>query len=293
MRNVLLFFRRYSTFFTFLLLQIISLSIVFKYNKSHSALGLTMANNVTGALNTQYSKIQLFLQGKKSADSLLIRNAELLNTKPNNYLIQDTSIKEIADYIPIDTIGNTKKILQFIYRPAVVIYNTTNDDLKNYMMLNRGTTQGITTDMAVIGAESNGVVGKVIYADANYALVMTLLHVQSSIPAKLKRSSDNGTIYWDGNSTSTVTMKRVPKTATILKGDTILTSNNSDIFPQDLIIGTIADFKEDKTTGNYIIKVKPRVNFNHINYVQVIENTKQKETRTTLLNGKKALENKL
>jgi rod shape-determining protein MreC len=255
-------------------------------------MGMTIANRVTGKIHEQYNKVQAFLSLRQTADSLIKRNAELQNKMPENYLIIDTSVKEIADFIPIDTLGNMKKILQYIYRPATVVYNTTNDDKQNYMMLSRGTNNGIGTDMAVVGAESNAVVGKVVYADAKYAVVMTMIHAQSAIPARLKKSGENGIVSWDGKNTTTVILKRIPKATAIAKGDTIVTSSSSDIFPENLLIGTILDFSEDKTNGNYIIKVKTSANFNHINYVNVIENMQQKEMRSTLKIAQKTLMNK-
>lgn len=293
MRNIFLFLRRFSTFFTFLILQIVCLSIVFRFNKFHNAMGMTMANNITGKIHEQQSKIKGFFTLRQTADSLMKRNAEFQNAKPVNLLPIDTTTKEIADYIPIDTLGNMKKILRFVYRPSTVIYNTTNDDKKNYMMLARGKDNGLATDMAVVGAETNAVVGKIIYADAKYSVVMTLLHKQSRVPAKLLGSGDNGTITWDGNNSRIVVLSRIPKSTTIKVGDSVLTSNSSDIFPENLLIGTIASFSEDKSTGNYSIKVKTTANFNQINYVNVIENTMQKDTRTTFKTAEKALNNKL
>jgi rod shape-determining protein MreC len=220
------------------------------------------------------------------------RNAELQNTLPQNSLLIDTSVKEIADFIPIDTLGHMKKIVHFVYRPATVIYNTTNDDKQNYMMLSRGVSSGIANDMAVVGAESNAVVGKIVYADAKYSVVMTLLHIQSVVPVKLKRSGENGIINWDGKETRIVTLKRIPKSTEVKIGDTVVTSSSSDIFPENLLIGTITGFADDKATGNYRIQVKTAANFNQINYVNVIENNQQKEIRNTLKNAQKILTNK-
>ena len=196
---------------------------------------MTMASNVTGKINEKYSKINLFFDAKKNVDSLLVRNAELLNQQTPNLAIIDTSVHEVADYIVLDTLGNTKKIVQYIYRPATVIYNnTTNDDLKNYMLLNRGTANGIAKDMAVLGAESNAVIGKIIYADAQYAVVMTLLHTQSILSAKLKNTGENGSITWDGGNSRTVILKKIPSSVTLKVGDSIVTNNGTDIYPENL-----------------------------------------------------------
>lgn len=265
--------------------------MVFTFNKYHSAVGLTMANAVTSKLHTANANINLFFTAKQNAKLLAQRNAEMQNTKATNYLVIDTTTHEIADYIVLDTLGNTKKILQYIHRPATVIYNTTNNDLKNYMVISRGTNNGIRKDMAVVGAESNAVIGKVMYADANTACIMTLLHNQSSVPAKLMRSGDNGTVYWQGKSNTELTLKKIPKTATLKIGDTVVTSLGSDIFPENLIIGTITSYTEDKTNGNFIITLKPKANFNNVNYVNVIENMQQANVRSVVQTAQKQLLN--
>ncbi len=289
MRNVFLFFRRFSTFFTFLFLQVFCLAMVFNFNKHHNAIGLTMANNVAGKVHEQSAKLNGFFTLRQTADSLAKRNAELLNLKQQNSFIQDTSIREIADYIQLDTLGNTKKIVHFVYRPANVIYSTTNQDKRNYMVLARGTNAGVNVDMAVIGAETKSVVGKVVYADANYSYVLTLINQKSIIPAKLANNNENGIIKWNGNNNHTVTMERIPKTVEIKIGDSVVTSSSSDIFPENLLIGTIESFKEDKATGNHNITVRTAANFHHINYVVVIENVQQKETRKLVNNAEKLL----
>lgn len=292
MRNLFLFLKRYATLFLFITLQIFCLSLVFRFNKHHNAIGMTMANNITAQFHKQQSKVTRFFTLSQTADSLIKRNSELQNNKKDNWLPIDSSVKEIADYIPIDTLGNMRKILRYVYRPSYVIYNTTNDDKKNYMMLARGKNDGIGVDMAVIGAESNSVIGKTVYADSKYSVVMTLLHDKSKVPAKLHRTGENGTITWTGKNNRIVTLSKIPKSAEVKSGDSIMTSSSSDIFPENLFIGTVDTFYVDKSTGYLDIRVRTAANFNKINYVQVIENVQQKETRTVLLNAKKALNEK-
>jgi rod shape-determining protein MreC len=282
MRNIFLFFKRYSNFFAFLFLQIICLVILFRFNKYHHAVGMTVASRLTGQVHEKFSQVRSFFKLKSTNDSLINRLAELKNRQPENYLRSDSGQREVADYIPLDTLGNTRKILRFVYRPATVIYKSENDDKKNYIMLNRGVNSGITTDMAVISAETNAVVGKVVYADARYAVVMSLLHRRSVVPAKLKKTGETGTITWNGGQPNYVTLNRIPKTAVIAKGDSVVTSINSTVFPPGLFIGVIESFGEDRATGHYTIKLKTAADFYNLQYVLVIENMQQKEMSAIL-----------
>ncbi|MBL7728445.1 MAG: rod shape-determining protein MreC [Dinghuibacter sp.] len=243
---------------------------------------MTMASRFTGRIHENMSQVKSYFRLKATNDSLVKRLAEMHNNRPENYLTPDTTNREVADYIPLDTLGNTKKILRFIYRPATVIYKSENDDKKNYILLARGKNDGIAVDMAVISAESNAVAGKVVYADAKYAVVMSLLHKRSVVPAKLKKTGESGTITWDGRQPNYLVMNRVPKTAQFAKGDTVVTSINSTVFPPGLNIGTIESFSEEKATGNYTIKLRTSVDFYNLRHVLVIENLQQKEMSAAL-----------
>ncbi len=263
--------------------------MVFNFNKHHNVVGMDFANNVAGKIHEQKAKVKVFLEIRAEADSIAKVNAILLNKQPANLLALDTSIKEDADYIQIDTLGNFKKIVQYIYRPAQVIYNTTNHDKRNYMILARGTDAGLAPEMGVIGAVSRAVVGKIVWANANYSSVMTLAHQKSIIPAKIAKNNENGIISWDGKKDRNVVMKRVQSSVDVKVGDSILTSKDSDIFPENLLIGTVQSIGLDKSTSQHIISIKTAANFNHINYVQVVENKFQKETRQVVKAADKQL----
>jgi rod shape-determining protein MreC len=118
---------------------------------------------------------------------------------------------------------------------------------------------------------------------------MTLLHKKSKVPAKIGRGGDNGIVEWNGQSNRFINMPNISKTVAINKGDSILTSSNSDIFPENLLIGIIDTFTINKASGFYDIKIKAAANFSTTNYVQVVENVQQKETRETLKKAKKEL----
>jgi rod shape-determining protein MreC len=289
MRNVFLFFRRYSNFFLFLFLQVVCLTIVFRFNRFHNAMGMTMASRISGYVHEKTNAVTSFFTLQRTNDSLVKRMAEMQNARPANYLPADTSTLEKADFIPVDTLGHFKKILRFIYRPATVIYKTENDDFKNYIMLARGVNEGVNIGQAVVGAESNAVIGKVVYADARYAMVMPLIHHQSSVPAKMARTGETGNVIWSGGQVGYVTLNRIPKTAKVQPGDTVLTSNSSDIFPPNLQIGTVYKIDEEKSTGNLRIRVKTRVDFYNVQYVYVIENLQQKEMQAVLQQTKNQL----
>ena len=118
-----------------------------------------------------------------------------------------------------------------------------------------------------------GIVGTVVNVSDHYSSVMTLLHRQYKVVVKLKNGGERGTVEWDGISPMFVTLKDIPKSAKLKQGDSVVTSPTSSLFPGNLMVGTIADIVDDKSSNFYTLKVKPATNFFTIEYVYVIANS--------------------
>ncbi len=285
MRNVFLFLRRYRTFFTFLILQAVALWFLFNYNRFHRAKFLGVANEVTGRVNTQYNKVEDYFTLKEENRRVHRFNDSLLNLLPGNLKRHDISSRAVQDSVPFDTLGNYRR---YYYRPATVVYNTVNSQ-KNFIQINRGSAQGIKDNMAVISSDG-AVVGVVVNVSPNFSQVMSLLHVQNSVSASLKRSGDFGTVEWDGKDPRYLILKKIPKTVELKKGDTVLTSPVSFNYPPGYMLGTVTDMDLDNTTGMYRLKLKTAANFYNLQQVHVIENADYAEQIKLNQDTKKKME---
>ena len=272
MRNIFLFIRRYFTFLAFVVLQVFALWMFFKFNKLHQAAFLGVASEITGRVNTQVDQLDDYFNQGEENKRVHRMNDSLLNLLPSNFFFPDTSESLVIDSIRIDT---TVGIRRYVWRDAKVVYNDLNSQ-KNYLQIDRGSRYGIRDNMSVLSSDG-GVVGQVVNVSPNFSAVMTLLHVQSSVSAALKRTGDAGRIRWDGHDKRFVTMEGIGKSVEVKIGDTILTSKYSYNFPPDKMIGTIAEVKSDPATGFYLLKVKTAVNFGNIQQVFVVENLQRSE----------------
>ena len=273
MRNIFLFIRRYFNFIFFVVLQIVALSFLFRYNKFHEAAFMGIANETTGLVGERYDNIEYYFKLRKTNDSLVKENTLLRNSLLQNFETADTTQRLITDSIPIDTLGRTRK---YMWRPAKVVSNTVSLQ-NNYMTIERGYNQGIQKDQGVIG--STGIVGRVVDVSANYAVVMSLLHRQNRVSAKMKKTGETGIVQWDGESPFFLTLINVPRSAEVAKGDTVVTSQYSYLFPQGLMVGTVAAIMEDKTSNFYTLKIRPATNFYNVEYVTVVENMLKDEQK--------------
>ena len=243
---------------------------------------MNVANEVTGKIYNQYNNIEYYFQLKRTNDSLVKANERLYNKLKQDFEIPDTVNKFTIDTIKIDSLEKHRK---YLYMEAKVIGNSVSLP-NNYIQLNRGILQGIQKDMGVIDA-NNAVVGTVIDISNNFAVVMSLLHRQSNISAKLKKTGETGNIVWDGVKPGIVLLKEIGKNVKVNIGDSVITSGFSDKFPYGLLIGTIIEIADDKSTNVYTLKVKSAANFYNVQFVYIINNLQKEEPAELLKRVKK------
>lgn len=286
LRNVLLFIRRYITFFTFLFLQVVALWFLFSYNRFHRARFLGVANEMTGRINSQYNKVEDYFSLKEENKRVHRLNDSLLNLLRGNFEKRDTTMVLVKDSVAYDTTGLYRR---YYSRPAIVVYNTVNAE-KNYLQLNRGSNQGIRDNSGVISSDGS-VVGVIINVSPNFSQVRSLLHLQSRLVVALKKSNETGNLEWDGKDPRILVIRGMPKTVTISKGDSIVTSGNNTLtFPKGLLVGTVADVREDNANGTYTLKIKTATNFYNIQQVHVIENIERDEQTALLESTRRIIE---
>ena len=285
MRNIFLFIRRYFTFLTFLVLQVMALWILFTYNRFHRAKGLGVANEVTGWFNTRYNTLEDFFRMREENRRVHKLNDSLMNLLPVNFSKADTSIHLMSDSIPYDTLGHYR---HYIQREAQVVYSTVNAE-KNYVQINKGSKNGIKDDMGVLNSDGS-LIGKVINVSPNFSIVMSLLHVQNKVSVVVKKTKSAGRISWDAKDPRYLTLENIPKSDSIVIGDTIVTGTYSISIPPGKIVGTVAQIIEDKATNFFILKIRTAANFADLQQVFIVENLQYDEQEKLLKETQKIVD---
>jgi len=286
MRNIFLFIRRYFTFFAFLALQVIALSILFRYNKYHRAVGMGVASEITGWFNTKYSSFDRYFHLNDENSRVHKFNDSLLNLSSKNFGKADTLVHEIQDSIPYDTLGHYRR---YRWRDARVVYNSTVLQ-ENYLQLNRGANGGIRDNMGVINSDGS-LVGVVVNVSQNFSEVMSLLNVLNRVNVIVKKSGNSGTLTWDGKNPSFLTLTDIPKSDTVQVGDTIVTGPYSLSFPSGSMVGTVAGFINGNSGNTFFtLKIKAAANFQNIQQVHVVENLGFDEQDKLLKDTKKKMD---
>lgn len=247
-----------------------------KYNRSYEAAYSTTAHSITGAINKKYNNIQYFFELKKINKTLAQENAQLKTALDKFIRENDTLSKDklytYIDSLNADSAGHTRK---YQYYEAKVVNNSVTGE-NNFITIEKGSNQGIQKDMAVAGPA--GIVGKVVAVSPNYSIIMSLLNHNMHVTALLKNTGFNeGFIDWNGKAANIVQLNKIPKTIKIKKGDTVMTSNITENFPEKLMIGRILNCTVNPATSYYTINVSTSTDFYSLQYVYVIKNNFENE----------------
>ena len=267
MRNLILFLTRNSYFILFLFLQSLSLFLVFQNNHFQRAHFLNSSNAIAGNIYESYSGVTEYFGLKDENRKLAEENVLLRNQ------LRESFSNELKPPILVKDSQHSK---QYMYLSAKVVNNSTNKR-KNFLTLNIGSVQGVKTEMGVIS--SDGIVGIVRDVSENFCTVMSVLHESTRIPVNIKKFGENSILTWPGDDEWHAYMERIPSHLEIVKGDTIVTSSYSSIFPEGVQVGYVEDFK--KIAGNtfYNVTIKLSTDFNRLKYVTVVNNLMKDEQK--------------
>lgn len=206
-------------------------------------------------------KLSSYMHLKQDNERLIKEIAELKNNLPENFIVNDS--------LHLDT---SKMIYKFL--PAHVIKNTVNFD-NNFLTIDKGKKDGVRIDDGVVCAD--GIVGVVVNVSKNYSVILSVLNTMSGVNVKLARTGHWGTIKWDGKNYRYVVLEGIPNHIKIMKGDTVLTSAYSSIFPENIEVGTIDTFYRNEEDNFYNIKVLLSTDFKKVNNVLIISNLRRNE----------------
>lgn len=264
MRSLFLFILNHFYGISFILLESLSIYLIYQNNTYTSSVLLNISNEFAGKWYEKKASVWQYFNLKRENKNLAKLNAELLNSSyyayniisAKAYFVRDTIIKQEYTFVDAEVI------------------NSTFNNQKNYMTLNIGKNMGLERDMAVIS--SNGIAGSIKDVSEHYATVITLLHKDFLVNCMLKDGSC-GPLSWDGKDRKLLQMNDVPLHAKIKIGDTVYTSHFSHIFPQNIPVGIVESFERKQKNPFFTVQVKIFTDFNSIQHVYVVKHIYKKE----------------
>ena len=270
MRNLLEFLAKYNHWFVFLILEVVSMVLLFQYNSYQGSAWFSSANAVTGKLYEWDANVETFFSLTKVNQELTQRNAYLEQEvqKLSDSLVSVTKDSSIYHRDQFALLRNYRLI------PAKVVANSI-DKPGNLMTIDKGSADGIHKDMGVISG--TGVVGIVYLVAEHYAIVIPVLNTKSNISCMIQNRGYFGYLRWKGGVSDLAYLEEVPRHAHFKLGDYVVTSGYSAVFPLGVRVGRILHVFNSADGLSYRVQLRLSTDFARLRDVCVIDDSAMKE----------------
>ena len=270
MRNLLEFLAKYNHWFVFLILEVVSMVLLFQYNSYQGSAWFSSANAVTGKLYEWDANVETFFSLTKVNQELTQRNAYLEQEvqKLSDSLVSVTKDSSIYHRDQFALLRNYRLI------PAKVVANSV-DKPGNLMTIDKGSADGIHKDMGVISG--TGVVGIVYLVAEHYAIVIPVLNTKSNISCMIQNRGYFGYLRWKGGVSDLAYLEEVPRHAHFKLGDYVVTSGYSAVFPPGGRVGRILHVFNSADGLSYRVQLRLSTDFARLRDVCVIDDAAMKE----------------
>ena len=250
----------------FLILEVLCIILLVNNLPYQKRKLVNVGNAISGKLFKSKTNFTNYFSLKEENQLMMDHNAMLMSKlyiNNDNVILTDSASSDYR-FIPANVINNS-------------IYH-----LNNFILIDKGRKDGIKKDMGVISA--NGIVGKVANVSNNYASVISMLHPYSVVSARFTKNQHLANVSWETTDYRYGTVKDIPLHLFPQKGDTLVTSGFSNIYPADIMIGTIEEMIDNTSKDFNTAKIRFSTNFSTLRHVYVIENLHQTEIDSLISN---------
>lgn len=282
MRNLIDFITRYNHWFVFVILEVVSFVLLFKFNSYQGSVWFSSANVVAGKVYEADATIKNFFSLTKINQQLNVRNLYLEQT------VRKLSEKVHAETGDSSWLFRTQAEVLKEYKliPAKVITNSI-DKRDNFITIDKGRLDGVKPDMGV--ACGTGIVGVVYMVSDHYSIVIPVLNSKSNISVTIRKRGYYGYLRWTGGASDLAYVDDIPRHAHFRLGDLIETSGYSAMFPPGIIAGQILHVYNSPDGLSYRVQVRLTTDFGNLRDVCVIDNSAMKERIDLLRNAQDSL----
>ncbi len=129
--------------------------------------------------------------------------------------------------------------------------------LNNHLTINAGSSDGLQEGMPLVS--SDGLIGKIVLAGSNYALVMPYYNSLFRVSARIQENQAHGIVSWPGQLYGELVLNYVPKTIQVDSGFVVETSGSSNQFPGGIPIGRVSRTEPEPGRETQRIYIEPFV----------------------------------
>lgn len=252
MRSLLDFIVRHSCVFLFILLETLSLVLLFGFNDRQKVAIMTSANSMSGSFFEWRTGVEQYFGLRRENASLVQENARLRSM-----------LYELADSQYVET---ERSLATGGVVVARVIDNSVRKD-DNYITIDKGSRDGLSQGMGVYCPD--GVVGTVMVAGKRYSVILPVLNGRTSISCKVKDSDSFGFLEWQGGDPYVAQIKDMPYHSAVGIGDTIVTTGFSSVFPENIPVGIVREVEQMSNGYTLRIEVDLAVDMSALRWVYI------------------------
>ncbi|HBJ07767.1 MAG TPA: rod shape-determining protein MreC [Coprobacter fastidiosus] len=280
MRKLISFLINHSPIFVYAFYLVICFVLLFKFNPYQQSVFFSSANEMAGRFYIMTSGITGYFGLQEINRDLQKQNG---NLEMELIRLRDEVSRLSGDSLLVRTSADSS-LSRYDFQIAQVINNSVFKT-HNYITLNKGRKDGIHSEMGVI--DQNGIVGIVNVVSDHYAVAISLLNPKLRLSCKVKGSNYFGSLVWDGKDPRFAVLEELPRHVKFVRGDTIVTSGYSSVFPEGLMVGTVDGFSKQRNDNFYALTVKLSTDFFRLNDVRILDDKGQKERRILEMEAKK------
>lgn len=282
MHNLIEFLQKNHHWFLFLLLEVVSMVLLFQFNSYQGSVWFTSANFVAGKVYEADAAVRQFFSLVRINDELTMRNVYL--EKQVEQLSR--RIEKLTGDDSVTSLEQTGVLAGFRVISAHVINNSI-DKQDNLITLDKGSADGIHPDMGVVSG--NGIVGIVYQVSDHYSVVIPVLSSHSSISCKIQGRGYFGHLNWDGRSSRYAYVDDIPRHAHFRLYDKVVTSGYSSVFPPGIMVGKILHVYNSPDGLSYRLMVELSTDFGNLRNVCVVDDKTMRERLEVLRSAEDSL----
>ena len=280
MRKLISFLINHSPIFVYAFYLVICFVLLFKFNPYQQSVFFSSANEMAGRFYIMTSGITGYFGLQEINRDLQKQNG---NLEMELIRLRDEVSRLSGDSLLVRTSADSS-LSRYDFQIAQVINNSVFKT-HNYITLNKGRKDGIHSEMGVI--DQNGIVGIINVVSDHYAVAISLLNPKLRLSCKVKGSNYFVSLVMDVKDPRFAVLEELPRHVNFVKGDTIVTSGYSSVFPEGLMVGTVDGFSKQRNDNFYALTVKLSTDFFRLNDVRILDDKGQKERRILEMEAKR------
>ena len=272
MHNLTEFLAKHNHWFVFLVLEVVSMVLLFRYNSYQGSVWFSSANAVTGKVYEWDSAVESFFSLSGVNSQLTQRNAFL----EQQVRMLDDSIARLtrSQEAAVTRLSSMVPFQGCRLIPAKVVANMVNR-YYNLITIDKGSADGVKRDMGVVCGM--GVVGIVYLVSEHYSIVIPALNSHSNISCTIQRRGYFGYLRWRGGSSQLAYLEDVPRHAHFKLGDNVVTSGYSSVFPPGVMVGKVLHVFNSADGLSYRVQVKLSTDFARLRDVCLVDDSALQE----------------